>query len=150
MERFKDSVHNWRTVSLFRETANQDKTHIEFSLRELGKAFIDMGDPTGYEFCKEFLGGWLHWKAILRSAAIRPYIEEWQEELEVKLRAEALQNMMQVARSEKPFTALKYIVEGGWKPKVNINSPKKLRDKENKLRDKLYDEFSNVKPIKRS
>lgn len=146
--KFKDPCNRWLTSGLFIETAGPNKDFILFSLEEAKELFLETGDITGYRFATEHLGGWQHFKAMEASPVLRDIIEEWKEELEVKIRAENLLDIQENAKGGH-YQAQKYLVDRGWEqnPKgrpSKVDKEKHLR-KEEKLRSQVS-EF--LRPIK--
>lgn len=135
---FKDSINRWVTVGLFEETAGPNKEFVCMTIDEARQLFIECDDMTGYVFCTQYLGGYQHWKAILSSPKLEPYIEEWKEELEVKKRSEALNRIEREAQTGH-FQANKFLADRGWETRKagrpsneeiekNVRREKKLRD----------------------
>lgn len=124
---FKDVCNRWLTSGLFYECRDQEPTFALFTLQDedrevqgkklicIKRLFLSCTDPTEYEFATTYLGGWEHWKAIQASAVMKPYIAQWRDELEVKLRAEAIRQIAKLAKTEKGFQAAKFIADKGWK-----------------------------------
>jgi len=142
MNKFKDTVNRFRTISLFKETAVTQE-HVLYTIEEARSLFIESNDPTGYKFATECLGGWKHWKAIKNSGPLYHYIEQWEEELEVKLRSQAVGNMLNLALGDKGYQASKFLIDGGWKQKTAGRPTKAAVQKEAKMANKVYEEFNN-------
>lgn len=131
-KRFKASNGMWLTDSLFRENVWGDKIHLAvYSTKEydlhldgkiypsLKKLYMSVADPTEYKFAEKHLGGWTHWNRMLNNQKLRPMIDKWREELEVKLRSQAFRALRSTAVNEgaKGTTAAKWLAEKGWEPK---------------------------------
>lgn len=142
---FKDSMGRWRTQSLFYEyngpggwaykdpsnyllpiynmkdedSVGTDPEGNEIRLLSFKRLFIELGDPTWYTQATTLLGGMKHWQKCLNTRVLSGLIEECQEELEWKMRSEALKKATQVANSDssQAFNAQKYLAEKGWEPK---------------------------------
>ena len=138
--KFKDVMGRWITSGLFKETA-QKKDYIVYTLDEARKLFIEMNDPTGYLFANTALGGWKHWLALKESPALAHHLLQWEEELEIKIRAEGLQRVYEESRGDKGYQAAKYLVEAGWKKKGVGRPSSAAIKKESTLRANIYDEF---------
>jgi len=132
VSKFKGSNGKYKTVSLFLEHDYKPDVAIftdkEEDLDYNGKVFpsakrlfVGLGDPTGYMFSQEYLGGWKHWQTLLKSAVTRRYIEAWQEEVEVSLRAEAIRHVVDASKSggQSGTSAAKWLAEKGYAPKVD-------------------------------
>ncbi len=131
MSTFKDSCNRWLTSGLFYEARpDSDLEFAKFTLQEedrlvqdvllisIKKCYMSCTDPTEYEFANKFLGGWSHWKAIQASGPLKEHIITWRDELEVKLRAEAIKQIALLATTEKGYQAAKFIADRGWKTRI--------------------------------
>jgi len=140
MSKFKDQNGNFYTQSLFLELAYDNPKHAIYTLkdddhefkgkayRSIKKLYIATGDPTEYKFATEYLGGWNHWKRLLsKTSLLHPYIEEWREELEVKMRSAGVARM--VHNSYDSPTAAKWLAEKGWTDKRTAGRPSKAEAK---------------------
>lgn len=124
----KDKIGRFRTASLFMEL-NQDSDPAIFTLKEndhslhgidylsLKRIYLEFGDVTEYEFAIAVFGSWRHWQKLCNNKIIREHIDEWREELEIKIRARAIQSIITTAITEgsKGTTAAKWIAEASWK-----------------------------------
>lgn len=158
---FKDSVGRWRTKSLFYEAndyqiedalftlGEEDKVVKGKSLISLRKRFVDSDDPTGYLIANEFLGGYAHWDAICKSS-LKPEIEKWQEELEVKLRAIGLANAIKSAKSGN-FNAAKFLAERGWEKRIagrpSAAEIAKMAKQEARLHNEFEDDLKRMEEL---
>lgn len=79
--------------------------------------YMAIGDPTEYEFANACFENWAHWKRIRENKLITPYAEEWAEELEIKIRSEAIRSMRIQARTDKGAASAKWLAERGWAEK---------------------------------
>lgn len=147
MIKFKDTMNRWRTLSLFKETAPK-KDFVIYTLDEARILFVESNDPTGYKFSTECLGGYNHWKA-LKNSGVAEHIEEWEEELEIKLRSTSVLNMLKLAEGDKGYQANKFLIDGGWKQKTAGRPSKKDINKNLQVKTKAYSEFNNVRDLKR-
>ena len=139
-KRFQDSMKRWITSGLFKEIA-QNTNYVIYTLKEARESFISFNDPTGYLYSRAKLGGYAHWVALKESPAVAPQIAAWEEELEVKLRAEALEAIHKLSKGDKGYQAAKFLVDGGWKEKVSGRPTRDKIKKESRIRSKMYDEF---------
>lgn len=93
----KDNDHEWNGV-------------IYPSLKRL---YIEFEDPTEYDFANTYLLGWRHWQKLIGNKMLLNHVQEWREELEFKLRAKGVKNMMLSAASGN-YQASKWLVDRGW------------------------------------
>lgn len=107
------------------------------SLKEL---YVQIGDITEYNFALEVFGDWETWHQIQASPILAPHIQKWREELEVKLRSEAINTLIKVSASPdaKSTTAAKYVAEKGWEKQYREKDPVQSR-----IQKKLSAEFED-------
>ena len=152
---FKDSKNQWLTRGLFYELSDYTVTDFtQFTIGEkditkkgkkllsLKKRFLEVGDPTEYEFAIQHLGGWSHWKAILNSPPILKHVEEWREELEIKIRSKAIYRMVDHAK-EGSYQADKFLADRGWDTR-KAGAPSKAEKAGHKKTDKRLAEVINA------
>lgn len=123
--RFKDVMGRYLTQSLFFEYANTP--HAVYTLKDhdhevdgvlypsLRKLYLDCNDPTEYVFATTYLWGWDHWQKMLTNSMILENVNKWRDELEVKLRAEAVKSIIEQGRDS--FAAAKWAADGHWNVK---------------------------------
>ena len=152
-ELLKDSRNRYRTMSLFREfylseveplwtLQDEDPQGVLPSLKKL---YMDIADPTEYEFALQAFGSWKHWLKIKNSKAIKVLLEDWPIELEVKLRSEGIKGVIKEAESGKSkFNAAKFLANADWKSTTSKRGrpSKEEVDRERKIAAKLNSEFS--------
>jgi len=114
-----------RTISLFHETFDHGvkdnyepvfclKHFDDFGCISMHRLFMEDADPTGYTTCMRTVGSWKVWQRIWRNRELAPHLEAWKEELEVKLRAEAI---IKMRKSDTP-SAAQWLAKKGWEEKV--------------------------------
>ena len=133
----RDTQNKILTQSLFLET-NQNTTYLPiFTLKEydwerdgkfypsLKKIYLQIAEPTEYEFAMSIFGSWRIWQRICNNGQVKKEVELWREELELKILSANLKGMAEVAKHEgsKGVTAMRYLAEGAWKKKAG--RPKK-------------------------
>jgi hypothetical protein len=84
----------------------------------LYRLYMEASDPTEYEFAMAHLGGWDHWLKLCEATWFQPYIERWRTELELKLKARAIQDILREAEAgtKNSFSANKWLVAKAWAP----------------------------------
>lgn len=112
-----------------------DKTYIS-----LKKLYLEMEDPTEYDFANECLLGWLHWKRICNNKAIREHVEEWREELEFKMRAKGVKSLLISAQSGN-YQAAKFFIDKGWDKRQAGRPSKAELEREKEFQSRIYDEY---------
>lgn len=118
-----DSKQRYLTQSLFLEVAyNEDAifTFKEIDYTYNGKLYIslknrylELEDPTEYQFANMYLLGWKHWLKICDNKMLAAHVQEWRQELEYKLRAQAVKSMIGQAKTGS-FQASKWLADRGW------------------------------------
>jgi|TARA_R110000803_G_scaffold118188_1_gene186597 hypothetical protein len=147
----KDSMGRYRTNSLFHEWGYVSEHEALWTLKEehptlpsLRQLYMDIADPTEYEFAMQAFGSWKHWLRIKANKAIAKWIEDWPIELEVKLRSKGIQQVIAEATEGKSkFNAAKAIAEGFWTKQTSKRGrPSKDEvQRELKIASKLEEEF---------
>lgn len=145
--RYVDAYGKPRTGSLFYEfrvdgyepiwtLSEQDRTIDGKTYPSLMKMYLECRDPTEYRFAMELLGSWSHWSKMCRTNWFGPHVEHWREVLEVKLRSEGIQKMME---NTDYLKAAQWLAECGWKEK---KASKKVR-KELEQAQRVIDQVRN-------
>jgi hypothetical protein len=116
-------------LGLFKEFARPDvKFKPIISLKELKQLFLDCRDPSEYTVAMRFTEDWEHWQEVRNHPLIKPHVDKWQEELAVKLRSEAIQQMMVHAKQPGGTAAAKWLADKGYAVEVekkSVGRPKK-------------------------
>lgn len=79
----------------------------------LKRLYLDCSDPTEYEFAIRVFGDWPHWQRLAGAPFFRPHIEQWRDELEIKLRSEAIRTVKN-ASDKADITSAKWLAEKRW------------------------------------
>lgn len=115
------------------------KGHIYPSLKKL---YLEESDPTEYLFASKYLLGYQHWKRLVNNKMLYKHIEEWREELEIKLRAEAVRALINMTSSENGnFQAAKFLADRGWDRNKVGRPSKEEMEKRAAIGLKVEDEF---------
>lgn len=151
-EKMTDSLGKFLTLALFLEVY-YDKDVAMYTFKEVdyeyeGKTFIslkakylEMADPTEYDFANTYLCGWRHWNRLVENKVIRKHIDEWREELEYKLRSQAVKQMKLSAEGGN-YQAAKWFTDRGWATRGAGRPSKEAVEKEMNIQKRLGDEFS--------
>lgn len=125
--RFKNAIGAYITQSLFFELAIAEKQYAVYTLKDadhevdgvvypsLRRLYLECNDPTEYVFATKYLWGWDHWQRLLGNKPIMDEVLKWRDELEVKLRAEAVKSIIDM--SGDSFAAAKWAADGHWNVK---------------------------------
>lgn len=154
-EQLKDNSGRPLTQSLFLEIGynteyaiftfnDEDKEYNGKIYPSLKRYYLEVGDPTEYEFARTCLLGWNHWLRMKENKALRPYFEEWADELEVAVRSEGVRSLMDLTASEGGnFQAAKYMAEKGWDKRGPGRPSKNEKERESKIEDRLFRELED-------
>lgn len=151
--KFRDTQGKLITQSLFLEIG-YDTSFAVYTLKEedyeyngvlypsLKQLYLDTEDPTEYSFAKTYLYSWNHWKRLNDNKVLKPHFDEWRDELEYKLRSQAIRDIMQMSMAETGgFQAAKWLADRGW-DKRGAGRPSKLeKEREQNINEKLNEEF---------
>lgn len=146
-----DTMGRYLTQSLFLELGyNEDAI---FTLKEndhfhndkvyysIKRLYLELEDPTEYQFANAVLCGWKHWQKLCDNKAIRRHIDEWRSELEYKLRAQGVQQMIAQGRTGS-FQAAKWLADRGWDTRAAGRPSKEEIQREKEFNARASDEFS--------
>jgi len=142
------------TQSLFLEIGYQDAA--VYTLKEqdheykgktypsLKRLYLEMEDPTEYEFANRYLLNWKHWQRLYQNQQLRPHIDEWRDELDLKLRAQAFRDMVSLSVSEGGnFSATKWLADRGWDKRAAGRPSKSEKEKDQRINDRILEDFDN-------
>jgi len=155
--KFKDTMGRFRTQSLFFELKYEgydplftlkDKDHevagvVYRSLREL---YLMYADPTEYSFAMGVFGSLKCWYKIAGNKELSIYINQWREDLEVKLRSEGVMAIRDLATDEgskSRLAAAKWLAEKGWEGKARGRPSKQELAKNSKTKTRVEEAISN-------
>jgi hypothetical protein len=147
-----DSMGKMRTQSLFLELGygdeavytlrDDDYVYKDRTLPSLKRLYLETEDPTEYVFAKNHLLGWKHWQRMCENKVIRKHIDEWREELEVKLRSQAILDAIQEARKGH-FQAAKWVADRGWSTRGAGRPSKADVEHEKKVQARIESEYGD-------
>lgn len=99
------------TVGLFEELSRDDVlAKPPFRLSDWHKTYVEVGDLTGYKAAEVLLGNWEHWLLLCKAPAFAAVLKEWNEEVSVKLRSEALANLVKQSKLPTGTAAAKQLL----------------------------------------
>ena len=140
----RDERNIMRTSSLFWEV-RRDRTDEAvfkpiFSLKpedhvvdgitfwSLKKVYFSYDHIPGFEyaFAMDVFGSWEHWIKLTKSS-FRQEFQEWRDELEIKIKSEAIKRMLTASKSNdaKGVAAAKYIADKGYTELRKAGRPSK-------------------------
>lgn len=149
-ETMLDSMGKFRTQSLFLELGygaealftlkDQDHVHEGTTYLSMKRLYLEFEDPTEYEFANEILLGWKHWHRMCENKLIRKHIDDWRDELEVKLRSRAITDAIKEARKGH-FQAAKWVADRGWATRGAGRPTKQETERQKKIEERIEDEY---------
>lgn len=150
----KDCNGKWRTYSLFWEHRTEgyeyfwtlkDRGTKELpSLKQIYLSYAHIPEYE-YEFAEEVIGSWTHWQKLCKSG-LKQHIAEWREELEIKLKADALRNIINTAskgKEQSSLTAAKYLADKGYAPSTRGRPSKEEKEKQLKIDSRIHSEIED-------
>lgn len=140
---FTSSTGKRYTKGLFVEFGGDKYTLSENDLEDgtpsLRRLYVECSDVTEHIFATKYLGGWDHWKLLCQSPLLQPHIQAWREELQVKLRSDAIQRILDEAQdpaNKGYMQANRYLAD---KTYLQADEPKKGRGRPRKGEENLTD-----------
>lgn len=151
-EKLQDTLGRPLTQSLFLELGyseysvytlkEQDYEYKGKKYPSLKRLYLAEEDPTEYAFATKHLLGWQHWKRLCENKAILKHIEDWREELELKLRCQAIRDMQTLCASESGnYSAAKFLADRGWEKRGAGRPSKSEKDRHLRIEEKIDQEF---------
>jgi len=137
------------TQSLFLETG-YDTRYAVFTMKDadheykggtylsLKRLYLEMEDVTEYEFATTYFLSWSHWQRIVRNKLLTGFIGGLREELELKLRARAIKDILS---NDNSFQATKWIADKGWGKRPTGRPTKDETEREANVNNRLKTEF---------
>lgn len=108
------------------------------TIPSLKRLYLEMMDPTEYDFATKYFpeGGWAQWEAVAECRVAKEHVAQWRRELEVKLRAKALKEIITVADEggKSAYDANKYLLSGQWRPQKEVEAGKRGRPSKEEIK----------------
>lgn len=108
----------------------------------LKRLYLLEEDPTEYSFAVKYLLGWKHWLRLCDNKLIRRSVDEWRQELEMKLRSRAVQEMVKSSANGK-IVASKWLADKGWAQRTAGRPTNAEVDSEKAFLASVAEDFSN-------
>lgn len=121
----------------------QDHEHNGKQYPSLKRLYLECADPTEYDFATTYLLSWKHWLRLCENKALRVHIDEWRDELEIKLRSSAIKYIL--STSQGPLAnvqAAKWVADRGWSTRGAGRPTKAEVEREKKIAASIVDEYS--------
>ena len=116
--------------------SSEDKVVEGVVYPSLYRLYMSMEDPTEYLFATTHIGSWRDWQILCNSKTLGPELSKWKEELSLKIKVRAIQNIMDSAKEggRLGFEASKFLAKEGWIEKAKAPEEKKVKvSKENEI-----------------
>lgn len=127
LEDFRDAQGRLLTQSLFLELGygkaalytlkDHDYLYKGRTYPSLKRLYLDMADPIEYKFATTHFSCWDQWQRICNNKLMTSVVEGWRHELELKLRCEAVGQVLAIATSGDRM-ASQWIADKGWDKKA--------------------------------
>ena len=104
----------------------------------LKKLYLAMEDVTEYEFATTYFLSWNHWQRITKNKSLVDLVADMREELELKLRARAIKDIIS---NDNSFQATKWIADKGWGQRPAGRPKKGESEREANMVGRLKEEF---------
>lgn len=108
----------------------------------LKRLYLETEDPTEYDFATAYLLNWKHWQRLCENKVIRKHIDDWRDELEVKLRSKGVRQVM-VSALAGNYQAAKFLADRGWDTRGAGRPTKAEVERERKIQADVADEFKS-------
>lgn len=148
-----DELGRYRTQSLLLELGySKDAV---YSLKEidyeykgklypsLKRLYLQMSDPTEYQFAMSYFASWDQWQRICANKQITPHVEAWRFEMEVKMRSEGIAAVRKHSKSHNPnaWQAAKWLADKGWDVRGPGRPTKDEVEHNKKVQSHILNEF---------
>jgi len=124
-------------IFTMKDADHKYKGETYFSLKRL---YLEMGDVTEYEFATTYFLSWSHWQRITRNKLLTEFVGDMREELELKLRARAIKDIIS---NDNSFQATKWIADKGWGKRATGRPTKGETEREANMVGRLEKEFDD-------
>jgi hypothetical protein len=137
---YKDKMGRYLTKALFQDVALQipmgerllrppftlysDRTSEGYIC--FRKTFVELMDPTGYQWAMKYLGDFEHWRKLTQSTWFQDALDVAMDELDNKLKSEALITIKAISEApgdKQALPAARYLASGEWKKKSGAGRP---------------------------
>lgn len=107
----------------------EEKQNAKYDMENFHEVFLDEADLTEYKAAMRLTGSWEEWSRFKHQwPTFRYNIAKWKEELEVKLRSDAMSKLVSLVASKSDQTAAtvcKFLVQSGWDKREGAGRPSK-------------------------
>ena len=137
----KDSQGRFRTTSLFVEFKHPQMKPL-YSIKgydletkegvypSLKKIYLSYNHVPGaeFDFAMDIFGSWEQWTKLCNVSALRGEMQQWRDELDIKIKAKAIKAMMTASldNDAKGLNAAKYLADKGYAKKAGRPSKEEI------------------------
>lgn len=150
-EQLLDSSDRPLTQMLFLETTYSDNAiytlkDVDYEYKgklypSIKRLYLEMEDPVEFDFATKYFLGVSHWNRIYANKLLKPHIDQWRFELELKLRSRAFKQLQKQA-VKGSYQAIKWFADKGWDLRTAGRPSKEEVEKETKIQQSIASEFS--------
>ena len=139
-EKVVDSYGRRVILSLFSEFTRTDFEPLWSLKRDWYRVYMECSDPTEYSTAMALIGDWEHYNLIRNHSKIKPIMDKWAKEVEVKLRSQSIMKMVKHASAPNGASAAKWLAEGAFMQRVLKNKEEKAAEQE--VRDEISERIA--------
>ena len=117
-------------------------------LINFGKEYIAYGDMTGYKIADKYLEGYSHWNMLMKAQWFKEAKAIWDEEIEARLHAEAMETLVAISKGEGPqaIQAAKFLATKQYREKGSL-AKGRGRPTKDQIEGELKREAEDLKTI---
>lgn len=121
--RDRNDEPNMKPIFTFKNRDWEVDGDLYISLKQIYMSYDHIPNKE-YQFAMDVFGSWEQWAKLLKSS-VRHNFHEWQKELEIRINAEAIANIMVASRSDdaKGLNAARYLADKGYIAKRTKGRP---------------------------
>ena len=109
----------------------------------LKRLYLAHEDPTEYDFACTYLLGWSQWQRICSNKLFAKHIAEWRMELELKIRSQAVRDIIELSQGEKGFQSAKWLADRGWDKRAAGRPTNEEVERERNIKANIDDEYAS-------
>lgn len=125
----------------------EDHTFDSVTYPSLKRLYMEMNDPTEYNFATTYLDGWTHWKKLQQCEWFMEHLAGWREELEIRIKSRAVADIMNMSMNTQNegmrYAGNKFLIDGGWKEKT-AGAGRPTKDKIKREAERIFQNKSIV------
>ena len=157
INKFKGNGTKWLTEGLFLETSVSgefalytlqpwDKKQDGKHYLSIHKAFVEMCDPSEWQFANKYFDGYQHWLRVKEQKFFVPVYQAMLEEMQAKIQYTAIAKMLDaVYEGEASQATLAYLANKGYLDKAAVGKPKRQKPED---KAKLYSIKNDLERMK--